>query len=558
MKPYDFTQILQQHLSVRTETRLNVRLYLAFKDSIITVQPKQAFKAPSTRFLSENLAMSRDTVEKAFQYLEQEQWMIRKQGKGSFILPRPVASKTQTAQINEGFVALKHSNMTEQPSIVAQDYVLATQTEQLDDIFFDQNLHFFADGMPEIRNFPFKKWFETEKHALKTQGLTIFLKDQSAGVALLQQQIAQLSAIHRQIQVEPEQVLIINSTQQALYLCSRVLFDPEDLLLMENPYYSNAKQVFELANLNIRHVAVDQEGMNIEADLCQQHTQQMEQLHNKQINEQVSKLVNKKPTSKAVKTAKAPKAIYITPANQFPSTVQMSLKRRQDLVDYAQQQQCYLIEDDYDALMLAQPSLPAVFSLDHHQRTIYIGSMSKYILPSLRISYMILPKQLIAPFHRYRNIIDGSAPSQYSQVLLALFMQQGHYARYLTHMQQLYASRYQSFIFNFNQYLGEYCYLEPYQASMQVACYFHPQWAEQVCEDDLVTHAKQSDIDLTGLSQFYAAPLAPRYGFVLGFSALSESEILVCMQQLGALMHQTLASASQAKLKTVKRRRTIK
>lgn len=551
MKPYDFTQILQQHLSVRTETRLNVRLYLAFKDSIITVQPKQAFKAPSTRFLSENLAMSRDTVEKAFQYLEQEKWMIRKQGKGSFILPRPVASESQAAQINEGFLALKHSNMTEQPSIVAQDYVLATQTEQLDDIFFDQNLHFFADGMPEIRNFPFKKWFETEKHALKTQGLTIFLKDQSAGVALLQQQIAQLSAIHRQIHVEPEQVLIINSTQQALYLCSRVLFDPEDLLLMENPYYSNAKQVFELANLNIRHVAVDQEGMNIEADLCQQHTQQMEQLHNKQINEQVSKQVNKQPSSK---TVKIPKAVYITPANQFPSTVQMSLKRRQDLVDYAQQQQCYLIEDDYDALMLAQPSLPAVFSLDHHQRTIYIGSMSKYILPSLRLSYMILPKQLIAPFQRYRNIIDGSAPSQYSQVLLALFMQQGHYARYLTHMQQLYASRYQSFIFNFNQYLGEYCYLEPYQASMQVACYFHPQWAEQVCEDDLVIQAKQSDIDLTGLSQFYAAPLAPRYGFVLGFSALSESEILVCMQQLGALMHQTLASASQVKLKTVKRR----
>lgn len=555
MKPYDFIQILQQHLSVRTETRLNVKLYLAFKDSIITVQPKHAFKAPSTRFLSENLAMSRDTVEKTFQYLEQEQWMIRKQGKGSFILPRPVASKSQTAQISEGFVALKHSDMTEQPSIVAQDYVLATQTEQLDDIFFDQNLHFFADGMPEIRNFPFKKWFETEKHALKTQGLTIFLKDQSAGVALLQQQIAQLSAIHRQIHVEPEQVLIINSTQQALYLCSRVLFDLEDLLLMENPYYSNAKQVFELANLNIRHVPVDQEGMNIQADLCQQHTQQMEQLHNKKINEQVSKQVNKQPSSKTVKT---PKAIYITPANQFPSTVQMSLKRRQDLVDYAQQQQCYLIEDDYDALMLAQPSLPAVFSLDHHQRTIYIGSMSKYILPSLRISYMILPKQLIAPFQRYRNIIDGSAPSQYSQVLLALFMQQGHYARYLTHMQQLYASRYQSFIFNFNQYLGEYCYLEPYQASMQVACYFHPQWAEQAYENDLVMHAKQSDIDLTGLSQFYAAPLAPRYGFVLGFSALSESEILVCMQQLGALMHQTLASASQAKLKTVKRRRAIK
>ena len=83
-----------------------------------------------------------------------------------------------------------------------------------------------------------------------------------------------------------------------------------------------------------------------------------------------------------------------------------------------------------------------------------------------------MPKALIEPFKRYRNYIDGSAPSQYFQVLLGNFMQRGHYAEYLRQMQQLYLKRYQTFMSCFEFYLSEFCFMKQHHPSMQVACYF--------------------------------------------------------------------------------------
>ena len=191
---------------------------------------------------------------------------------------------------------------------------------------------------------------------------------------------------------------------------------------------------------------------------------------------------------------------------------------------------------DYDAFLMEQQQHSAILILNH-QHTIYLGSLSKYILPSLKLSYLILPNALIEPFKHYRNYMEGNAPSQYIQSILAQFMQKGDYADYLADMQALYLGRYQSFIVLFDQYLSEYCKIGEPRSCMQMACYFKkniPIKFEQV----LVDGAALQQISLTALSQFYTDKA--KYGFVLGFSALNHTEIQLCMIQLSTLIQHEL------------------
>jgi len=477
MNNNEFLQRVKNGLKHSSERRLTLKVFQVIKNFLQESDYIQEFKFPSSRFLSESLGISRDTIEKAYELLENEKLVYRVKGKGTFSIPSQIPRTIQ----EEG-----NSSLPE-------------QLIQLETLFFDQNLDFFADGMPEVRNFPFKKWYDTEKLALEQNGLNIFLKDNTQGLPLLRQEIANLVNTQRHSRVQPENILIVNSTQQALYLCGRVLFHPNDRVIMENPYYSNASHLFKMMGLNIHYCDIDAQGLMIEH--CHHFTDI--------------------------------KAIYVTPASQYPTGIQMSMQRKKEIVAYARQQNSFIIEDDYDALLLNRSENDAILGLDSCQRTIYIGSFSKYILPSLRMSYMILPSALVDAFTRYRNYIDGSAPSQYFQTILGKFMQRGYYAEYLTQMQRIYHERYEAFIFYFHQYLSEFCFIHEHSPAMQVACYFKENLPDEL-EESLVQAAALKNISLTRLSQFYAQH--PSYGFVLGFSSLNPTEIKSCMLQLHGLI----------------------
>ena len=137
MKQNEFIQLLSQNLAQTNENKLRTKIYLAIKETLPQLNLQSDFKCPSTRFLSEHLGVSRDTVEKVYAQLEQEGLLQRIKSKGTFIRAQVKAE----SQPSEAF-----------------EYRLPENTEQLENLFFDQNLNFFADGMPEIRNFPFKKW----------------------------------------------------------------------------------------------------------------------------------------------------------------------------------------------------------------------------------------------------------------------------------------------------------------------------------------------------------------------------------------------------------------
>lgn len=205
----------------------------------------------------------------------------------------------------------------------------------------------------------------------------------------------------------PERVLVLTSSQQALTLCANVLLDAGDRIFIEDPVYHGARKAFDAAGLECVPVPLDADGMQV--DLLQ--------------------------------TMPCAKAVFLTPSHQFPTGTTLALDRRLAAIAWAQQEQAWIIEDDYDSeFHYAGKPKACVQGLDQHERTIYIGTFTKSMFPGLRIAYMVLPASLVAPMTVARTLLDGhSAPI--AQLTLARFIEGGHLGAHVRTMRAVYAER---------------------------------------------------------------------------------------------------------------------
>lgn len=130
--------------------------------------------------------------------------------------------------------------------------------------------------------------------------------------------------------------------------------------------------------------------------------------------------------------------LYTTPAHQFPLGMIMSIERRAALLQWATLNNAFIIEDDYDSEFRYKGlPIPSLANMDQLQRVIYFGTFSKTLLPSLRISYMILPKSLVEPFTRFHQE-QKSVVSKVVQLVLADFLAQGLFDKHLAKMRTIY------------------------------------------------------------------------------------------------------------------------
>ncbi len=199
----------------------------------------------------------------------------------------------------------------------------------------------------------------------------------------------------------------------------------------------------------------------------------------------------------------------------------MPLERRMELLDWAYDQQCWIIEDDYDSEYHYQSRpVASLQGLARQQQVIYMGSFSKVLFPSLRLGYLILPPSLVDVFTKAKQEQTGVTPL-HTQAVTATFMQERHFSRHLRKMRLLYEEKLNALI-TACQTLTPWCALHTQGAGMHLALEFKP----GICENTVVQQLKAKNILCSPLSSYFYGQ-KKQQGLVLGFANSTVEEIVL-------------------------------
>ncbi|AVY95627.1 MULTISPECIES: MocR-like pyridoxine biosynthesis transcription factor PdxR [Microvirgula] len=469
---------------------LHQRIQRALRALILDGALGPGVKLPATRALATSLGVARDTVENAYVQLHRDGFIARQKGSGSYVSETVGTELRGAARKRMKLQDHKRSTMEPGAGLSRRGRMILDSGGTID----QQVIKAFATGLPETRTFPTDVWERLQRQALKDYRAQVLLHGDPQGAMPLRKAIAAYLNLERGAKAAPEQILVLSSTRQALFLCAQLLVDAGRPILMENPGYYGAKKAFESTEARVVPIDVDAQG--IRTDLLRADRSGAD-------------------------------CVYVTPSHQYPTGATLSLERRLELISWAAENGKWIIEDDYDS-EFHYDGLPTacVQGLDKYQRTIYIGTFSKTLYPGLRMGYMVIPPELVSAFARARSIMDGHTP-QILQLTLARFMEEGHYNAHVRAMRKLYAGRREILLEAIDRHLaGIVTALQP-EGGMQVLCLLEDGWSEE----KTIRQAASAGVLLPGLSRLYAGE-EKRQGWLLGYASLTAYEIEAAMLRL--------------------------
>lgn len=468
---------------------LSTRVYRAIRSAILDASLQVGDRLPSTRALAGDLAISRSTAEAAYAQLEAEGYLTRNVGDGTYVnaaVAGPAPKRSRAPAVTD-------ARMQEHALSKRGQTILA-----LGGCIDPREARSFSAGMPDLDSFPLAIWQRLlMRHARANAGAWMRYGDQQ-GLPQLREAIAQYLALSRGVSCDADQVIVLTSSQQALVLIATIMLDTGDQVWMEEPGYRGAQTAFSAAGARLAAVPVDADGICVEQGI-----------------------------------AMAPRArlAYVTPSHQYPLGVSMSLARRLQLIAWAQRNDSWIVEDDYDSEFHydARP-IAAIHGLAQHQRVLYTGTFSKVMFPGLRIAYLVVPKPMVQAFITARSHLDGhSAPLP--QAVLADFIQDGHFMVHVRRMRELYRARRDIFMEEMQRHLAHRLTPQSCQGGLQAACLLNDQ---RLSDKRIAGKAAAAGLDLPLLSRLYWDD-PKRSGFVMGFSALAPGRIRDGVRQLAAL-----------------------
>lgn len=466
-----------------TETPFYRQIYEAICRAILKGELVAKARLPSTRDLAKQLGVSRITVVNAYEQLFAEGYLEGKRGSGTFVAATLPDDLLQTAKakitktISKQKIALNLSPFGE--NLLAKE--LESSRQQTSVKYLP-----FQNGLTAIAQFPFEIWSRIAAKFQKNPPMSLLIYGDSQGYFPLREAIANHLKSARGVNCTAEQIVITSGAQQALDLTARIFLSEKDSVLVENPCYIEARNSFAAAEAKVESVEVDQEGLNI---------------------------------AKIQKNSKA-KLVYVTPSHQYPLGVTMSLSRRLALLDWAKQNNAWIIEDDYNSeFRYAGRPLASLQGLDKTGQVIYIGTFSKTIFPSLRIGCVVVPDELVEVFTAARALNDVHS-STIDQAILAEFISEGHFARHVRRMRQLYEIRQKILVEECQKHLAGLLEVEKADAGMHLVG-----WLPEGVNDKLIAQkAREKGLIVSPIS-VCSTPKLKRGGLILGYTAFDERRI---------------------------------
>ena len=471
-------------LDKSSDVTLRRSLYACVREAILSGSLRAGARLPSTRFVAAELGVSRNTVADAFAQLVAEELLVSRIGSGTFVAATAVPAGG----------APSPPTLWERAS--QRGRLLATRSGE--DRLDGRPSVPFQPGLPAYDHFPFDVWARIAARIMRRPAPELLGYGPSAGYAPLRDVIAADVRARTGVACRAEQVIVVGGTSQALDLVCRLTLDPGDEVWIEDPSSLYVRGTVTGAGAVVVPVPVDDEGLDV--------------AHGRR---------------------RAPHArlAHVTSAHQWPLGPAMSLRRRTELLQWADDADAWIVEDEYDGVFRHDGTAPpSLRSLDRADRVIAVGSFSLTIFPALRLGYLIAPPSLVDAFVAAKATADRHA-SAFEQAILAEFIFDGHYARHRKHMQPIYRERRDALI---DRIAGDaQIAIAPHEAGLHVILPLPPGTNDVA----LSRAARAAGIVAPPLSVHYLGE-ARTAGLILGFgagtqAALETAAARLCRDVLG-------------------------
>jgi GntR family transcriptional regulator/MocR family aminotransferase len=488
------------HLDPDSKLSLQSQIRQKLVEAILNGTFTAGTRLPSSRKLSEQLGVARNTVVLVYQQLIAEDFLESRQRSGIFVSKRILTGRVgfqgkldQGLQVDEKW---------------SRRILMKTKLDAMFHWPPDwQHYPFpFIDGHFDASLYPAAQWREANRMALGTR-----IVDEGEGEegyrdhAALIEEIRTKMLPRRGITAQADEILITLGGQNALYLLTRLLMNHSTTVAMEEPGNPQARQLVNHAGAKIVQCPVDEHGMVINTRL-----------------------------NKA-------QVIYVTPSHQIPTAVTMPNQRRRALLRQAASQDQLIIEDDleHEYNYLDQPH-PALRGLDKDNRVIYLSALPKVLAPGLRIGFIVAAPELIREARRLRQLVIGR-PRMITQRTAAFFLSLGHYDAFMARMHKIMGERWDALRQALNHYLRDTEIELPTQGGTAL-------WVQYPADRDvnkLVSEAAKRGILIEPDSHYYADARRQRNYFRMGVTSIPEENIREGVRQLTRLMRELGADQIQ-------------
>ncbi|WP_028455852.1 MocR-like pyridoxine biosynthesis transcription factor PdxR [Chitinilyticum litopenaei] len=461
------------------------RLYLALRAAILQQGLAAGTRLPASRQLAGELGIARNSVVYAFEQLASE-GLVNATPRGTVVAALPLnttglrAAQTATAVLSRRGGAYR--TPFREPETPAA----------------------FTPGVPALAEFPMARWQKRLARHWRDAAVGDLGYGAPAGEPELRAAIASHLRGTRGVRCDNAQVFITDGTQHSLDLCARLFADAGDIAWIENPGYHGALNAWRTAQLDVRGIAVDADGI----------------------------------APGAADWREPPRLIYVTPSHQYPLGSVLSLERRLQLIEHAQRHGALIVEDDYDSEFRRDgPPLPAMQGLVADAPVAYLGTFSKTLFPALRIGFLVVPVAL-AP------LVDAALAQcqprgrQIEQRALAGFIRDGEFLAHLRRMRKLYSERRDAMIAAIHRHFGDLAEVCGGSSGIHLAI----RLPATIPDATISRQALAAGLVARPLSAYRSgAPDSASNGFILGYAQVPASEMDAHIATLARLVREHAA-----------------
>ena len=447
------------------------QLYRRIKDDILTGRLPAGEKLPSKRALAAHLEVSVITVKNAYEQLMAEGYIYGMEKRGYYVSPVQRPLAAQPAAQEETPPAPRHWEMD-----------LVTNSIAAED-------------------FPFTVWARLMRQTILEQGTGLLRAMPPQGASELRQAIADYLRQFRGMAADAEQI-IIGAGTEVLYSMLVQLLGRGKRYAVEDPGYGKIARIYRSNQAEVVSVPLDGAGL-----------------------------------SAAALTRTGADVVHISPSHHYPTGIVMPIARRQELLHWAEQgEERFILEDDYDSefRFVGRP-IPTLFSVDEGGRVIYLNTFSKTIAPSIRISYMVLPRRLLPAF-REKLGFYASTVSGFEQYTLARFMAEGYYEKHLNRMRKRYHQKRDAVIacIRTGPLAGRVRVTEE-----DAGLHFLVTLDTSLPDETLRRLAEERGLHLAMLSAYYGRPeTAPPHVLVMNYSGIDTEKLPRALARLAEILEE--------------------